>query len=87
MFKLYDNKISDLRQSAKQRQSSLIAEEKWGRKTPMSEHYNIRQKSEFQQNVMLNRQMMKTANFNNENSLKDYCLSVYEIPQQHKMYG
>mgnify|MGYP000110376980 CR=1 FL=1 len=87
MIKLYDNNISSLRQSAKQRQSSLIAEQKWSKRNPLTENYNLKQNSEYSTNVMLNRKLMKTANFNNENTLKDYVLTVYEIPAQHKMYG
>ena len=50
MIKLYDNNISSLRQSAKQRQSSLIAEQS-GQKKSAYENYNLKQNSEYSTNV------------------------------------
>jgi len=69
-----------LRQTAKQRQSSLIAERKFGKRNPLLERrYNIKVNSEFSQNVMMNRYMMKTANFNTLNTIPDYANSMSEV--------
>lgn len=76
-----------LRQSTKQRQSSELVERKWNNRNPLSETYHLKQNSEYSQSVMMNRQMMKTANFNNENTLRDYVLTVWEVPKQQQMYG
>ena len=68
-----------LRQTAKQRESSLIAESKFGRRNPLQESYNLKVKSEFSQNVILNRLLMKTANFNTLNTIPDYANSMSEV--------
>ena len=76
----YTSKVSPIRQSAKQRASSELAERKFGRKNPLSEkYYPIKQKSEFSQNVMMNRYLMKNASLNNVRNLHDYTSTVSEV--------
>lgn len=77
---LYTTKVSPIRQSAKQRASSEIAEAKFSRRNPLSEkYYPIKQKSEFSQNVMMNRYLMKNASLNNVRNIHDYTSTVYEV--------
>ena len=74
-----------LRQTEKQRESSLIAERKFSKRNPLAEkRYDIKVNSEFSQNVMMNRYMMKTANFNTLNSIPDYANSMSEVILKHK---
>ena len=61
-----------LRQTEKQRESSLIAERKFLKRNPLTEkRYDIKVNSEFSQNVMMNRYMMKIINIHFMN-LKKY---------------
>ena len=77
---LYTTKVSTSRQTAKQRASSEIAERKFSRRNPLSEkYYPIKHKSEFSQNVMINRYLMKNASLNNVRNLHDYTSTVYEV--------
>ena len=74
-----------LRQTEKQRESSLIAERKFLKRNPLAEkRYDIKVNSEFSQNVMMNRYMMKTANFNTLNTIPDYANSMSEVILKHK---
>ena len=74
-----------LRQTEKQRESSLIAERKFSKRNPLAEkRYDIKVNSEFSQNVMMNRYMMKTANFNTLNTIPDYANSMSEVILKHK---
>jgi len=74
-----------LRQTAKQRESSLIAESKFLRRNPLSQkRYDIKVNSEFSQNVMMNRYLMKTANFNTLNTIPDYANSMSEVVIKHQ---
>ena len=73
-----------LRQTEKQRESSLIAERKFLKRNPLAEkRYDIKVNSEFSQNVMMNRYMMKTANFNTLNTIPDYANSMSEVINKH----
>ena len=73
-----------LRQTEKQRESSLIAERKFSKRNPLAEkRYDIKVNSEFSQNVMMNRYMMKTANFNTLNTIPDYANSMSEVINKH----
>ena len=73
-----------LRQTEKQRESSLIAERKFLKRNPLTEkRYDIKVNSEFSQNVMMNRYMMKTANFNTLNTIPDYANSMSEVINKH----
>ena len=75
-----------LRQTAKQRESSLIAERKFNHKNPLAQaRYDIKVNSEFSQNVMMNRYLMKTANFNTLNSIPDYANSMSEVILKQKL--
>jgi hypothetical protein len=77
---LYTTKVSPIRQSAKQRQSSQLAEAKFSKINPLSEkYYPIKQNSEFSSNVMMNRYLMKNASLNNVRNLHDYTSTVYEV--------
>ena len=74
-----------LRQTEKQRESSLIAERKFSKRNPLAEkRYDIKVNSEFSQNVMMNRYMMKTANFNTLNTIPDYANSMSEVILKHQ---
>ena len=74
-----------LRQTEKQRESSLIAERKFLKRNPLAEkRYDIKVNSEFSQNVMMNRYMMKNANFNTLNTIPDYANSMSEVILKHK---
>ena len=74
-----------LRQTEKQRESSLIAERKFLKRNPLAEkRYDIKVNSEFSQNVMMNRYMMKTANFNTLNTIPDYANSMSEVILKHQ---
>ena len=80
-MRTYNNNISKLRQTDKQRQSSMIAEAKWGRRNPL-EFTNDRvllKKSAFAQNIMMNRQLMKRCSLNNVNNLHDYTSTMHEV--------
>ena len=80
MNTLYTSKVSPIRQSAKQRASSEIAERKFGKRNPLSEkYYSIKQKNAFSQNVMMNRYLMKNASLNNVRNIHDYTSTVYEV--------
>ena len=68
-----------LRQTAKQRESSLIAEQKFCRKNPIQGSYNLKPRGAFSQNIITNRFMMKTANFNTLNTIPDYANSMSEV--------
>ena len=80
----YSTLTQPLRQTAKQRESSLIAERKYGRRNPLQDTYNLKVNSEFSQNVMLNRYLMKTANFNTLNTIPDYANSMSEVVMKHQ---
>ena len=74
-----------LRQTEKQRESSLIAERKFLKRNPLAEkRYDIKVNSEFSQNVMMNRYMMKNANFNTLNTIPDYANSMSEVILKHQ---
>ena len=58
---------------------------KFLKRNPLAEkRYDIKVNSEFSQNVMMNRYMMKTANFNTLNSIPDYANSMSEVILKHK---
>tara|TARA_B100000795_G_C22474043_1_gene314095 strand:- start:292 stop:546 length:255 start_codon:yes stop_codon:yes gene_type:complete len=80
-MKAYNQKISKLRQTDKQRESSMIAEAKWGNRNPL-EFTNDRvllKKSAFAQNILMNRYLMKNASLNNANNIHDYTSTMYEV--------
>jgi len=75
----YTTSNKPLRQSAKQRQSSLISENKFLKRNPLAEKVVIKFNSEFSQNVVMNRGLMKSANFNTLNTIPDYANSMSEV--------
>jgi hypothetical protein len=80
-MRIYNETISPLRQSEKQRQSSMIAEAKWGRRNPLA-FTNTRvqlKKSAFAQNIMMNRYLMKNTSLNNANNIHDYTSTMHEV--------
>ena len=80
-MRAYNQRISKIKQTEKQRQSSMIAEAKWGRRNPL-EFTNDRvllKKSAFAQNIMMNRQLMKRCSLNNVNNLHDYTSTMHEV--------
>lgn len=81
-MRTYNQYISPLRQSAKQRRSSEIAENKFSNRDPLAQT-NIRyinpKSSTFSQEMRMNRTLMNTARFTNENNIQDYTSSMYEI--------
>jgi hypothetical protein len=80
-MRAYNETISPYRQSEKQRQSSMIAESKWGKRNPLQDREkNLQVKlNSFSQQIMMNRYLMKTANFNTLNTIPDYANSMYEV--------
>ena len=70
-----------LRQTARQRESSLIAERKFNHRNPLQDRTRDLQAkmSCFSANIMMNRMMMKTKNFNNLNTIHAYANSMSEV--------
>ena len=80
-MRAYNETISPYRQSEKQRQSSMIAEMKFGKRCPLA-ITNTRvqlKKSAFAQNIMMNRYLMKIASFTNANNIHDYTSTMHEV--------
>jgi len=75
------NNISTLRQSARQRQSSALAEMKFGNSNPLAftnDKY-IGKKSPFSQEMRMNRYLMSKSSLNNIRNIADYSTSVNEV--------
>ena len=70
-----------LRQTARQRESSLIAERKFNHRNPLQDRTRDLQAkmSCFSAYIMMNRMMMKTKNFNNLNTIPAYANSMSEV--------
>ena len=76
----YTTSNKPIRQTERQRESSLIAENKFLKRNPLADkRYDIKVNSEFSQNVMMNRYLMKSANFNTLNTIPDYANSMSEV--------
>ena len=75
------NNISTLRQSARQRQSSAIAEMKFGNSNPLAfTNEKIKgKKSPFSQEMRMNRYLMSKSSLNNIRNIADYSTSVNEV--------
>ena len=75
-----------LKQTKKQRESSEIAESKWGKRNPLQDREkNLQVKlNSFSQQIMMNRYLMKTANFNTLNTMPDYANSIFEVVLKQK---
>ena len=75
----YTTSNKPLRQSIKQRQSSLISENKFLKTNPIKEKVVLKYRGSFSQNVVMNRGLMKSANFNTLNTIPDYANSMSEV--------
>ena len=77
-MRAYNQYISPLTQSAKQRATSELAESKWCKRNPLTEsYYPLKVNSEFSQNVMMNRYLMR--NVKSYGDLSSYTNSMYEV--------
>ena len=76
--RFFNEYMSPLRQSAKQRASSEYAERRWLKPVQLS-NYNIKSRGTFSDQVRENRRMMKTVNLNKPNDIRDYTTSVHEV--------
>jgi len=77
-LRLFNNYLSFLRQSKKQRECSEYVERKWLRPVQLS-NYNLKSRGTFSDQVRENRRMMKTVNLNKPIDIRDYTTTVYEV--------
>ena len=77
-IRFFNDYMSPLRQSKKQRECSEYVERKWLRPVQLS-NYNIKSRGTFSDKVRENRRMRKTVNLNKFNDIKDYTTTVYEV--------
>ena len=77
-IRFFNDYMSPLRQSKKQRECSEYVERKWKRPVQLST-YNIKSRGTFSDQVRENRRMMKTVNLNKFNDIKDYTTSIHEL--------
>ena len=75
---IYNDYVSPLRQSMKQRESSEYAEKRYLRPVQLS-NYNLKSRGTFSDQVRDNIRMMKTVNLNKPNDIRDYTTSVHEV--------
>ena len=75
------NNISTLRQTAKQLQSSAVAEAKFGSSCPLrfTNATYIGKKSAFSQEMRMNRYLMSKSSLNNIRNIDDYSSTVNEV--------
>ena len=75
------NNISTLRQTARQMQSSAIAEAKFGSSCPLrfTNAKYIGKKSAFSQEMRMNRYLMSKSSLNNIRNIDDYSSTVNEV--------
>jgi hypothetical protein len=76
--RFFNDYVSHLRQSKKQRESSEYVERKWLRPVQLS-NYNLKSRGNFSDQVRENRRMMKTVNLNKPNDIRDYTTTAYEV--------
>ena len=76
--RFFNDYVSHLRQSKKQRESSEYVERKWLRPVQLS-NYNLKSRGTFSDQVRENRRMMKTVNLNKPNDIRDYTTTAYEV--------
>ena len=76
--RFFNDYVSHLRQSKKQRECSEYVERIWLRPVQLSD-YNIKSRGTFSDQVRENRRMMKTVNLNKPNDIRDYTTSVHEV--------
>ena len=77
-IRFFNDYVSHLRQSKKQRECSEYVERKWKRPVELST-YNLKSRGTFSDQVRENRRMMKTVNLNKPNDIRDYTTTVYEV--------
>jgi|TARA_B100000768_G_C11148087_1_gene319088 hypothetical protein len=82
-MRAYNENFSPLRQTAKQRMSSMIAEAKFSKRNPIQETVRVYHKpyrsSDFTQQMRMNRYLMNSASFTNANNIQDYTSTMHEI--------
>jgi hypothetical protein len=76
--RFFNDYVSTLKQSKKQRECSEYVERRWLRPVQLST-YNIKSRGTFSDQVRENRRMMKTVNLNKPNDIRDYTTTVYEV--------
>jgi hypothetical protein len=76
--RFFNDYVSHLRQSKKQRECSEYVERKWLRPVQLSD-YNIKSRGTFSDQVRDNMRMMRTVNLNKFNDIKDYTTTVHEV--------
>jgi hypothetical protein len=77
-LRMFNDYVSSLKQSKKQRECSEYVERKWLRPVQLS-NYNLKSRGTFSNQVRDNIRMMKTVNLNKPNDIKDYTTSVHEV--------
>jgi len=77
-IRIFNDYVSPLRQSKKQRECSEYVERRWLRPVQLS-NYNIKSRGTFSDQVRENIRMMKTVNLNTPNDIRDYTTTVYEV--------
>jgi hypothetical protein len=76
--RFFNDYVSHLRQSKKQRECSECVERKWLKPVQLS-NYNIKSCGTFSDQVRDNMRMMRTVNLNKFNDIKDYTTTVHEV--------
>ena len=76
--RFFNDYVSHLRQSKKQRDCSEYVERRWLRPVQLS-NYNLKSRGNFSDQVRENRRMMKTVNLNKPNDIRDYTTTAYEV--------
>jgi len=76
--RFFNDYVSHLRQSKKQRECSEYAERRWLKSVQLS-NYNLKSRGHFSNKVRDTRRMMKTVNLNKPNDIKDYTTTVYQV--------
>lgn len=82
----YTTQNKPLRQTARQKESSSIAENKFLKRNPLlcTNERVVLKTSPFSQNIMLNRYLMKSANFNTLNTIPEYANTMSEVINKQK---
>jgi hypothetical protein len=77
-MRIFNNYVSPLRQSKKQRKSSEYVERRYLKKVRLSD-YNLKSRGNYCDQVKENMRIMKTVNLNKPNDIRDYTTTVYEV--------
>ena len=82
----YTTQNKPLRQTARQKESSSIAENKFLKRNPLlcTNERVVLKTSPFSQDIMLNRYLMKSANFNTLNTIPEYANTMSEVINNQK---